>query len=225
MIARRLGNKQPERIGGGIDEHTLLMLHGEDFTDSSLSPKIITNNGGVVLSTSGKFNKCMDFTQSAAYLSFAQPAIYGTTPFTIDWWEKWNGATTSGQTMILGTTTTSGVTLSIGTNDGTYWFFQAPGSTNVWNLDSSVNIHLPTINTWGHRAVVRDGTSIKIYYNGILDVQVSCSSSIYAGNYTATIGRWRTNIVPLPMLIDEFRISNIVRWTGNFTPPTAPYTK
>ena len=24
--------------------------------------------------------------------------------------------------------------------------------------------------------------------------------------------------------IDEIRVSNIVRWTANFTPPTAPYT-
>lgn len=222
MIGRRMGAYKKGGIGG-IDANTLLMLHGEDFYDSSLTPKTITNNGGVVLSNSGKFNKCIDFTQSAAYLSFAQPAIYGTTSWTIDWWEKWNGATTSAPTMILGTSHATGCVISCGTEDGTAWFFQAPSTTDTWNQNSTAYIHVPSTNTWGHRAIVRVGTSIKIYYNGSLDGTVSCSSSIYAGNFTATIGKWRTNAQSLPMLIDEFRISNVARWTENFTPPTQPY--
>lgn len=38
MIERRLPGYKKTGIGG-IDEHTVLMLHGEDFTDSVSDPE------------------------------------------------------------------------------------------------------------------------------------------------------------------------------------------
>lgn len=52
------------------------------------------------------------------------------------------------------------------------------------------------------------------------------NESLYP-NYTVDcslmIGKYRDYGLYLNGMIDEFRISNIARWTSNFTPPARPY--
>ena len=73
---------------------------------------------------------------------------------------------------------------------------------------------------WVHIAVTKNATTIKIYINGSLIAETSPTDlSVYFSAFSGTKSFIGMSTTP----IDEFRVSNIVRWTSNFTPPTAPY--
>ena len=73
---------------------------------------------------------------------------------------------------------------------------------------------------WVHFAVTKNATTIKIYVNGSLIAEtLPTDLSVYFSAFSGTKSFIGTSTTP----IDEFRVSNIVRWTSNFTPPTAAY--
>ena len=85
----------------------------------------------------------------------------------------------------------------------------------------------PTINTWYHIVVVRSGSTFKIFVDGVDETTSGgtyagalpvLTGNTYIGRYSAASTSYTDGYA------GEFRISNIARWTSNFTPPTAPYT-
>ena len=70
---------------------------------------------------------------------------------------------------------------------------------------------------WFHFAITVSGTILRMFVNGV----IIGTYSNYGENNDPTF----TNslLCPTTTKIDEIRISNIARWTANFTPPTAPY--
>jgi hypothetical protein len=77
---------------------------------------------------------------------------------------------------------------------------------------------------WYHIAVVRSGSSVSFFLDGVLQGSQSFSGSI-ASN-TAYIGGVSSNSADNAFkgYIDEFRITNgVARYTSNFTPPTAAF--
>lgn len=84
------------------------------------------------------------------------------------------------------------------------------------------------INQWYHLALVRSGTTTKMYLNGVQEGSSYSDSNNYinadyrpmigaAGNTDGTTSGFNG-------WFDEIRISKgIARWTANFTPPTLPY--
>ena len=82
--------------------------------------------------------------------------------------------------------------------------------------------------TWYHFALVREALGdIKLYRNGVLKMTVS-SAQVAAYTFDFTEGIWIGhapvyNDGKLLGNIDEFRISNIARWTEDFTPPLEEY--
>ena len=71
---------------------------------------------------------------------------------------------------------------------------------------------------WCHLALTRQGSVLRLFLNGTL---VGVNNS-YTYDGTGNDGV-KTHIGTDTTLIDELRISNIARWTANFTPPAAPY--
>ena len=71
---------------------------------------------------------------------------------------------------------------------------------------------------WCHLALTRQGPVLRLFLNGTL---VGVNNS-YTYDGTGNDGV-RTYIGVDTTLIDELRISNIARWTANFTPPTQAY--
>lgn len=81
------------------------------------------------------------------------------------------------------------------------------------------------INTWTHIAIVRSGSSIKAYIEGVLDAANNAvTGSILDGTSRLVIGTWPTGGSGLVGYIDEFRLRKEAIYTANFTPPTAPFT-
>jgi len=78
---------------------------------------------------------------------------------------------------------------------------------------------------WYHIAVVRSGSSVSFFLDGVLQGSQSFSGSI-ASN-TAYIGGVSSNSADNAFkgYIDEFRLTNgVARYTSNFTPPTAAFS-
>ena len=99
-------------------------------------------------------------------------------------------------------------------------------TNNTYDVAEGVELGSVTFGTWQHYALVKSGSKYMVFNNGNKVVEKTNSNSIdpFSGslfigayNYSASWAR------KIKGYIDELRISNVARWTTNFTPPTAPY--
>lgn len=199
------------------DIDTLLLLHGDEFTDSSVSDHEITASGAVISSDEHKFGEKSFYFNGSSYLYTIVDSNLdlGSEDFTIECWVY--------QTVLSGYPrifdyTTNDFRLEINKLGQVYWKIGGVIST------SSAAV---SINEWNHIALVRSGTMVTCYLNGtsICSGTVSGSLPITVGGKLAIgygLSEGATNY--LKGYIDEFRISKVARWTANFTPPTEPYS-
>ena len=226
----------------GIDSYTKLLMHFDGINGSAsfsdVCGKSVTVRGNAQISTSqSKFGGASGaFNGSGDYLSVqdSDDWIFSSEDFTIDTWVKAasfsNDDYPSMLTIIHGNTEgTAGIrtfvlyidsiTRTVGfqcSNDGINWSTTINGTTPIQT------------NTWYHIAVVRNGNSIRLYLNGLLEISSPIAGAIYAPIAYQSVGIGA--YVPTKLncyfngYIDELRISKgIARWTSNFTPPSSLY--
>jgi len=199
------------------DTDTLLLLHGEEFTDSAVSDHGITSSGAVISSDQHKFGEKSFYFNGSSYLYTIVDSNLnlGSEDFTVECWVY--------QTVLSGYPrifdyTTNDFHLEINNSGQVYW--------KIGSVTSTSSTTVP-LNKWNHIALVRNGTTVTCYLNG-----TSICSSTVSGSLPITVGgklaigyglsEGATNY--LKGYIDEFRISKVARWTANFTPPTEPYS-
>jgi hypothetical protein len=78
-------------------------------------------------------------------------------------------------------------------------------------------------NQWNHFALVQNSTLLTLYINGTPKLQYSTGGDSYPGQ-SYKIGANEGETQFFNGYIDEFRSSDIARYTGLFTPPTSPFT-
>lgn len=76
---------------------------------------------------------------------------------------------------------------------------------------------------WNHIAVVRNGTNIKVFVNGVQKISATVTTTNYS-NRTTYIGTAYNGLVPMRGYYDEVRLSSSVRYTTGFTTPTTAFT-
>ena len=166
-----------DEVQGIADEHTLLLLHGEDFTDSSIYSEQITNTG-CTLSDSGKFGKAISFT-NLNKLETVEQIFDINGEFTIDFWfsqrEKKANATFIGGTQ----TGTFKIILSNGVP-----VFQVHGQSNFYS--SEVNTQL---NRWYHFALTGKNKTFSLFIDG-----TKKNTFTYTGNISNDILRIGLNV-------------------------------
>jgi hypothetical protein len=138
---------------------------------------------------------------------------FGTGNFTIEFWVNLTSIG-AGTTMV--DTRTSGDLngVSIFTYSGGVGF-DYPGSFAAGGSP------LPT-GVFTFIALVRNGTTITVYVNGVSTATATTSASITASSLQ--IGRKYTGAEFVNGYIDEFRVTKgVARYTANFTPPTAAF--
>ncbi|MEI6587572.1 MAG: glycine-rich domain-containing protein [Candidatus Moraniibacteriota bacterium] len=224
-------------MGGSIDAYTKMLLHGDGtngsiiFTDSSLSPKTVTANGNVQISTtqSKLGGKSIYFDNNTSYLSVPTSADFEFTgDYTIDFWTYQVAYPSANRGKNL---------ISYGNHFAGQQFFDIvlaeAGILNlslynvsdyVYSVSSSAGAF--PLNQWVHVVGARSGSNVYLFINGI-----QAGSATYSGSFTPTgktliIGHsnFRSEYIPMNGYIDELRISKgIARWTSSFTPPTSPY--
>ena len=95
-----------------------------------------------------------------------------------------------------------------------------------WNaVNSTTNI---AAGSWYHVAATWDGTNVKLYLNGVLEAtSADWSAKTWASNngYAYNIGGlFNDSTTSIDGVISNFRITDSVVYTSDFTPPTEPLT-
>jgi hypothetical protein len=146
-----------------------------------------------------------------AHNSTGYPVLYTS-------YETWvSGASYNGLVALLAGNTNyavgskNKVYLSLGDN---YWY----GTTTV-----------PSLNTWTHIALVRNGNRFMVFINGTMEVDTTQAAGALTSNQLAVVGGGTdaTGLNCLTGYIDDFRLTRgYARYTATFTPPiSALFTK
>lgn len=199
-------------LEGKPDENTLLLLHCEDFSDSSAYSRSIGNNG-VSINSSGKFGKCFYFNGSS-YISLS--GIRLTKPLTFECFFKMSNV--NGEQTLLSFGERS---LQLRTK-GTYVQILSEGISELLSITSI------SPNVWYHIALTYDANNkVSVFINGALKGTYSYNFSILS--YDALIGVRRTGLIGgntyeyYTGYMDEILITDTVKYSSDFTPPTKPY--
>lgn len=206
----------------GIDKNTIVLLHGEDFSDSSLNPNTIENTH-CTISDEGKFGKCIDGSKTTSQVLTINDLqeLTSNNPFTIDFWIKL-GNTRKG--LLFGNGTSSifpSFSIFIKSNNTI-----SVHCNSTHGTDYGVEINFPNVeviyNEFFHLAVCYDGGNIELFFNGKSKGKIATTKKIGGTNHNFSLfGRSGTN--GTTAYIDEFRVSDIVRYTEDFIPYSKEY--
>ena len=218
----------------GIDSDAKLVLHcdGTDgstsFPDASQFSHVVTATSAEVDTAQSKFGGASGLfsggSTSRLTILDSDDWHFGSGKFTIDFWVRFSSL--SGTQALV--TQWGGNNLSFyiaKTNGQVLTLSYSTNGSNSFTLNSSFVGF--AINTWFHIAIVRDGTDIKFFVDGVAE-GVSNIGSVSFNNSTrplniSTFGDGGGQAIN--GWTDEVRISKgIARWTSGFTPPTAPYS-
>ena len=226
---------------GSVDSNTKLLLHcdgvngGTTFTDSSLSPKTVTANGGAITSAGAYVFGIA----SAALLGAPASANYLSVPDSSDWAFETGDFEIDLRVMFeayQGSPYVNGIIAQ--TQDANNkWlmfydslnkflnFLQVVGGTqNVlqqWHCDMS------TVGQWYELTLTKASGVYTLRLNGAAQTQtVNAGASVAIADFSGplTIGEVdNTAAEGMIGYLDELMISDIARHTSDFTPATQPY--
>jgi len=231
------------------DQYTSILLHMDDvgLTDSSQYNHTPTIAGAVRTATQSKFGGYSAF--------FVKPSLYpdpGDTiiypanaafdfgwngsehpDFTVEAWVYIDGTITGGTSYgIVGNRHVSlkeGWVLKLSSSANREIFFEYYESGNPYPGRQFSAGTAVGLNAWHHIAIVRDGNTLRAFYDGnpTSDPTYSMPSASMRGSSGVNlyVGREvQHNFGWFDGWIDEVRVSNgIARWTTSFT-PTGPYS-
>jgi hypothetical protein len=213
-----------------FDSYTKLCLHGDGSDGSQVfvdeMGNTVTANGDVENSTDqAKFGSgSIHFDGTGDYLAVANSSDwdFGSGDFTIDWWEYRERTTLSVSFARSATLDQCGFMIGYDSN----LVFMSSDNAN-WDIaNGSQTLGTPSLNTWVHYAVVRNGNNFYTFKNGV--VQSTWTSALALASTTDDLSIGAFDIDGSARLqqgyMDEIRISKgIARWTSDFTPPTSAY--
>lgn len=215
------------------DQYTKTLLHFDGtngsttITDATPIPRIWTNNGVSLSTSTPKFGTASAYFNGSAYIDTpdSDDFNFSNTDFTIDFWIKRGNTGVSricGQNDSNITPNLSSLEMYINTNN--YISTNLYYGSSFKNINSSVSI---TNNEWHHVALIRYGNTVRLYLDGLQVGSVDVSG-VTLNNSTKKFAIGITGEYAVNAFvgnIDEFRVSKgIARWTANFTPPTYSYS-
>jgi hypothetical protein len=216
---------------------SLLTCQSNRFLDASTNNFTITRNGDVRVQSfnpfglSSSYSPASDggsgyFDGTGDYLSASStPANFGSSSFTAECY-VWFTTNSVGYQPIITNTGTGDYQgwILITESNNTVAFYSSNGSTWTWNITTS---YVPKINCWTHFAVVRNGSTITLYIDGVSvgtsnistnSIQ-TVSNGFFVGYYPYFPGGARS----FSGYFSGVRLINgTALYTSNFTPPTGP---
>ncbi len=219
--------------GSGADPNTLLLLRFNDFTDSSSYKRPVTLIAGATSDTGpvgDGFGAYADFggttTANAKYLrvpddgTFA--ALWPTPAWTVEAWvRRYYVSNPNGWAVYFQHSPLTGMI-------GAYPFsLGLSGSSNQFGFSYQTvsegnSLFFGSIGAdWSHFAVQRVGDAIEVYIDGVLANTWAMTGPFVAATGTLNIGAFINtgNIFGANCMIDDLRVSRVIRYSGDFTPP------
>ena len=200
------------------DEHTLLLLHCDDYSDSSMYGIELMDKSAQVSTEQSKFGGKSMYFNGSTRLSIddvsARIFDFGTGDFTVEAWIYPEEISTDNF-------------IFSGSADGSFFFGRQTGNFNLgigrtgvlWDSVAPVPMQA---NTWSHVAAVRSKGQVSLYVNGNQTGPLANTNAYSMAGFIACIGSQGTNYY-YKGYMDEIRVSNVARWTESFVPPTRPY--
>ena len=223
MIANIIRNAKKTVTGGDPYYSAVSLLLPMDgtngstaFTDSGPNALTVTAVGNTQISTTqSKYGGASGyFDGTGDYLSISPNTAINlsSSDFTIEFW-------------IRPAPKTNAVDAAFGYSNYACMFYH--NGTN-WTLEMSstgfsnqlVISFAVTLNTWQHIAIVRSGTSVVVYKDGVSSASGTFTGTVATSGRTLRIGD-NGNSQNINGYIDDFRISLFARYVSTFTPPTA----
>lgn len=218
----------------GLDEYVKLLLHGNGvdgsttIVDSSSVPKTVSTIGNTQIDTEqykfGGASILFDGSGDGLYCVDSADWDLGSDSFTIDAWVRW-ASFPSTPTVICQhyESASKYYTFQVYTTYGDrkllIYFYD--GGPYLGLSSSALTL---TTNTWYHVAVVKNGTSVKLYLNGT-EVGSTTYGTLPTFNGNLYIGIEGSGSYSFNGWIDELRFSKgVARWTSNFTPASDEYS-
>jgi hypothetical protein len=157
------------------------------------------------------------FNGTSQYLSASDVAFTFTGDFTVEGWYRPSSVTSLRTLFTIGAPTAAAGALVVYSSAGTLQA-QPYGGGNTTFSGATMSI-----NTWYHVALVRSGSTIRLYFNGTArPTTITNSNSI--GNGAFTVGFLSGGYGYFAGNVSNVRVAASAVYTGNFTAPTAPLT-
>lgn len=214
--------------------YNVLLMHmdgtnnGHVFTD--ITGKVPTVNGNVVTSTtkiaqgiSSMYLPGVAYTDNIAFAASNDFAL-GNNSFTIEMFSYMTAYNSNGGRMVCAS---GGGLVGWNSTNGIHWLVQSISNGyqfEYWNGTALGNVNFAaSLNTWNHIAVSYDGTTLRVFlngvsvYSGVVTIASPSSTPILA---VGAIPGEIDNTVAYTGYIDELRITKgAARYLGNFIPP------
>lgn len=225
----RISRPSATAASNGNDSFTKLLLEGDGADASTTFADIsvggahgnATVNGNAQVDTAQSVfgGASILFDGTGDYLSYANNADWnlgaaGSGDFTIDFRARFNGTPALATFVSAGNISGTGWTLYYGIN--LLRLYDTSDKTVSWT---------PSADTWYHIAVVRSGSTITAFIDGVSIGALSGDVDMNNDSSVLQIGSDTSSFYQLNGWMDEVRISKgVARWTSNFTPPGSAYS-
>lgn len=188
----------------------------------------VSNRAGTVAPLSTTVTRdsrsVLDFsTNTWIQFPHSQDFQFGYDNFTIEFWAMLTSFTASSQS-ILHLRTNDGYgpwIINYNQTAGKMCFFLSNSGLSAWATILTTDF-APTLGTWFHAAVVRNGNTITFYIDGVSRGSVTFTDSVaYSTSHALTIGASSNNAAYFNGYLQDIRITKgVARYTSTFTPPS-----
>ncbi|MEK7164079.1 MAG: LamG domain-containing protein, partial [Patescibacteria group bacterium] len=203
---------ESDYANGSVDSSTVGLWHLEEQTGSGAYIKDSSGNGnnGTPTGTTfvqGKIGKGRSFNGSSDKIILGTTNIpTGTNPVTVDAWFKPTSIVGSHPIVSWGQVSSPTYTWFSMSQEGSKLIIRNYGGPDLYGITAM------QANQWYHGVIIDNGTNMKIYLNGNLELNQARSSTSKSLVSGVLIGTWESGEnVWFAGSIDEVRISNIAR--------------
>lgn len=165
------------------------------------------------------------FDGSGDYLVTPALGAFGTNNFTFEGW-IYPTAVAGGQPFgnRVGSSTGQYAPIVLLMSNGSLLLYSSSNGSS-WDKVNGASIGTFVVNQWYHVAIVRNGSSLYGYVNGVQTYTVSISGTTYAGTYSAVYIGGNTTGDNFTGYVSNVRVNNgTALYTANFYPSTTPLT-
>jgi hypothetical protein len=110
---------------------------------------------------------------------------------------------------------------TLGYSDLQLYYRSASSNVAIYDGSAKTYSFTPSASTWYHFALVRNGTSVELFIDGV-SKGTQTSSATISGDLI--IGGYAGSTDPMNGYISNIRVSDNVRYSSNFTAPTSALT-